>query len=326
MIHFYQAKDGRLSRFASTDDALAQLADVVWIDMVYPVAEEEALLERALNIAIPTREDMAEIEISSRVYGEGGAMFLTANLLSLPNGRDPIIAPVTFVLSDNRLITVRYHAPRPFQTFVELSMKTQLGCSHGNAVLIALFETIVDRLADILEQASHGLDDISKSIFVHGARIKRRPGHLAEVLEHIGRAEDLNGKVRDSLATIDRLAGFLMQFTSAAKADRDDKGRVKTLARDLHSLADYATIQGQKVTFLLDATLGMINIEQNKILGIFSIVAFVFLPPTLIASLYGMNFDVMPELHWRWGYPFALGMMFMSAVLPYLFFKRRGWL
>ena len=322
MIHFYHQSDGKLARFDSAEQAMASLPQVVWVDMVYPTAEEEALLEQALAIQIPTREDMAEIEMSSRLYDEAGALFLTANLMSLPNGHDPITAPVTFVLADGRLVTVRYHAPRPFQTFVELSMKQPMGCTNGHAVLVALFETIVDRLADILESASHRLEDISKSLF-QLAGAKRNP-QLAGVLEQIGRAEDLNAKVRDSLATIDRLIGFVLQIAPNGKADT--RSRVKVLARDLRSLADYAQVQGGKIIFLLDATLGMINIEQNKILGIFSIVAFVFLPPTLIASVYGMNFDVMPELHSVWGYPLALLAMVISAVAPYLWFRRRGWL
>lgn len=326
MIHFYHQVDGKLARFDTAEQALADLPQVVWIDMVYPTAEEEAVLEQALAIQIPTREDMAEIEMSSRLYNEAGALFLTANLMSLPNGRDPITAPVTFVLAEKRLVTVRYHAPRPFQTFVEMSMKQPMGCTNGHAVLVALFETIVDRLADILESASHGLEDISRSLF-QLAGSNRNP-KLAQILEQIGRAEDLNAKVRDSLATIDRLVGFVLQSAPGGKGDArtDPKGRVKTLGRDLHSLADYAQVQGEKIIFLLDATLGMINIEQNKILGIFSIVAFVFLPPTLIASVYGMNFDVMPELHSVWGYPLALLAMVISAVAPYLWFRRRGWL
>jgi len=330
MIHFYHQSEGKLARFDSAEQAFASLAELVWVDMVYPTAEEEALLEQGLAIQIPTREDMAEIEMSSRLYDEAGALFLTANLMSLPNGRDPISAPVTFVLAEGRLVTVRYHAPKPFQTFVELSMKQPMGCSNGHAVLVALFETIVDRLADILESASHGLEDISKSLFQFGGT-KRNP-KLAMVLEQIGRAEDLNARVRDSLASIDRLIGFVLQIAPNGKADAktdaksDARGRVKVLGRDLRSLADYAQVQGEKIIFLLDATLGMINIEQNKILGLFSIVAFVFLPPTLIASVYGMNFDVMPELHSVWGYPLALLAMVISAVAPYIWFKRRGWL
>ena len=134
MIHFYHNQDGKLARYDSAPEALAALAQVVWIDMVYPTPEEEAVLEQALAIQIPTRADMEEIEMSSRQYDEAGALFLTANLMSLPNGRDPITAPVTFVLTEGRLVTVRYHAPRPFQTFVELSLKQQMGCSTGHAV------------------------------------------------------------------------------------------------------------------------------------------------------------------------------------------------
>ena len=324
MIHFYHAKEGLLARFESADLAMAALGKVLWIDMVFPTAEEEDLLERALKIDIPTREDMQEIEMSSRVYNEAGALFLTASVLSLPNGRDPIIAPVTFVLAEGRLVTVRYHAPRSFETFVEQSMKVPMGCGTGAAVLIALFETIVARLADILEAESRALDELSKSVFATTGQRARGAASLAEVLTKIGRTEDLNAKARDSLATIDRLTGYLAQIAPQSKGE--EKVRVKTLARDLRSLSEYAAVHGNKITFLLDATLGMINIDQNKILGIFSIVAFVFLPPTLIASIYGMNFDVMPELQWVWGYPLALVLMLLSAVLPYMFFRRRGWL
>ena len=219
MIHFYHAKEGLLARFESADLAMAALGKVLWIDMVFPTAEEEDLLERALKIDIPTREDMQEIEMSSRVYNEAGALFLTASVLSLPNGRDPIIAPVTFVLAEGRLVTVRYHAPRSFETFVEQSMKVPMGCGTGAAVLIALFETIVARLADILEAESRALDELSKSVFATTGQRARGAASLAEVLTKIGRTEDLNAKARDSLATIDRLTGYLAQIAPQSKGE-----------------------------------------------------------------------------------------------------------
>jgi magnesium transporter len=146
------------------------------------------------------------------------------------------------------------------------------------------------------------------------------------VLEQIGRKGDLTSHIRDSLVTLERLVGFLGHVAMQRKSGKDLRERLKTLSRDVRSLTDHSSFLSQKITFLLDATLGMINIEQNAIIKIFSVAAVVFLPPTLIASIYGMNFEEMPELDWLFGYPFAIALMILSAILPYLFFKRRGWL
>jgi magnesium transporter len=326
MINFYHTQDGRLSVLDPAGDVQAALAAAIWVDLVFPTPEEEALVRGGLGVDVPTREEMQEIEISSRFYDEDGAKFLTAVILSQPNGRDPILAPVTFVLTGAKLVTVRYHSPRSFERFAELAAKSSMVCHSGANVLVGLLESIVDRLADTLEAASVTLDDVSKSIFAPNPSKRKAGAALAQVLKQIGRAEDLNGKLRDSLATINRLVGILSLIVPQGKSDRDGRTRVKTLMRDLQSLAEYSTAQSQKVTFLLDASLGMINIEQSRILGMFSVVAFVFLPPTLIASIYGMNFHSMPELDWEYGYPLAVVAMFVSAILPYLVFKRRGWL
>ncbi|MGB8623653.1 MAG: magnesium/cobalt transporter CorA [Paracoccaceae bacterium] len=329
MIHYYELnKSGHLCLFENEQAALAALDKVVWIDMLGPTDAEEEHLEATLGLDIPTREDMEEIEASSRLYQENGATFMTASVLSHSSARPdvPEMQAVTFVLAAHRLLTVRYHEPRPFQTFVDRAERADIDGTNGEAVAVSLVEAIVDRLADILEGAARTLDDIAKSIFVPGGRKPGQGSDLARVLERIGLAEDANAKIRASLASFDRLASFLMQMSETGKSVRNRRERLKTLSRDLRSLSDYATGQSQKITFLLDATLGMINIEQNAIIKIFSVVAVVFLPPTLIASIYGMNFHLMPELSWPFGYPFALGLMILSAILPYLFFKRRGWL
>jgi magnesium transporter len=205
--------------------------------------------------------------------------------------------------------------------------KADTGCTSGETILIALLEAMVDRLADVLERASREVVEISHDIF-HPAEKKasKRDRGFQIVLRRIGRKEDLVSKMQDSLLTLQRLSGFLGQATMQRGSDKDVRGRVKTLARDVESLSDHAAFLSQKITFLLDATLGMINIEQNAIIKIVSVAAVVFLPPTLVASVYGMNFDVMPELKWLLGYPFALALMAVSAVLPFWYFKRRGWL
>ncbi len=308
-------------------DLLASKEKVVWADLLDPTKEEEKTIEDWIGVGIPTREEMEEIEISSRLYTENGAFIMTATLPAHSDGDRPVMSPVTFVLSENRLITIRYHEPRAFQTFPQRAEKADTGCTSGETILIALLEAIVDRLADVLERAGREVVEISHDIF-HPAEKKasKRDRGFQIVLRRIGRKEDLVSKIRDSLLTLQRLSGFLEQAMVQRASDKDVRGRVKTLSRDVESLSDHVAFLSQKITFLLDATLGMINIEQNAIIKIVSVAAVVFLPPTLVASVYGMNFDIMPELKWLLGYPFALGLMVVSAVLPFWYFKRRGWL
>lgn len=323
MIRGYAAENGHLRAVA---DPLGDIERTIWIDLDTPSHDEEIRLEALLDVDIPTREDMEEIEISSRLYHEDGAAFMTAMLPAQADGDDPQMAPVTFVLTAARLITVRYHTPRAFQTFPQRAEKVAMGCTTGEAVLIALLEAIVDRVADILERAGREIDGISRTIFRQPGGKPGKTGDFRKVLQDIGRKGDLISNIRDSLMTLDRLDGFFTQVTTQRKNEKDVRARIKTLSRDIRSLGDHAAFLSQKITFLLDAILGMINIEQNAIIKIFSVAAVVFLPPTLIASIYGMNFRVMPELGWPFGYPMALGLMVLSAVLPYVYFQRRGWL
>ncbi len=323
MIRGYSSQAGRLVKVEASSE---NLKDLVWIDLVNPSDEEEDHLEQQLDIGLPTRDEMEEIEISSRLYQEDGAVFMTAILPAHADGDEPDMQPVSFVLSGPHLITVRYHEPRAFQTFPQRAAKVAMGVETGEGVLIALLEAIVDRLADILERAGRDIDEVSRNIFRRQDGPPTQARDFQATLDAIGRKGDLMSHIRDSLVTLDRLAGFLNQYVADEDEPREHKVRMKTLTRDIRSIADHAGFLSQKITFLLDATLGMINIEQNAIIKIFSVAAVVFLPPTLIASIYGMNFEHMPELEWLLGYPFAIGLMVMSAVLPFLLFKRQGWL
>ena len=324
MIKAFVAENDRLR---VVDDLLGNRDRVVWADLLNPTKEEEATIEQLIGVGIPTREEMEEIEISSRLYVENGAYVMTATLPAQADGDRPIMSPVTFVLAGNRLVTVRYHEPRAFQTFPLRAEKADIGCTSGETILMALLEAIVDRLADVLERASSEVVVISHDIF-HPTEKKasKRDRDFQLILRRIGAKEDLVSKIQDSLLTLQRMSGFLANATSQGKNGKDVRARVKTLSRDVVSLTDHASFQSQKITFLLDATLGMINIEQNAIIKIVSVAAVVFLPPTLVASIYGMNFDLMPELKWMLGYPFAIGLMVISAVLPFWFFRRKGWL
>jgi magnesium transporter len=283
-------------------------------------------VERTLGIDVPMREEMEEIEISSRLYFEDGAAFMTATLPALTDSDDPHLAPVTFVLTGERLVTVRYHEPRAFQTLTARARRVAMGCHNGETVLIALLEIQVDRLADVLERIGREIAQISQDVFQQRGPKPSRSSNFQTILEAIGRKGDLTSNIRQCLGSLERMIGFLGQVTLQSKSDKDLRVRIRTLARDCQSIIDHASFLTQKVTFLLDATLGLINIEQNAIIKIFSVAAVVFLPPTLIASIYGMNFKVMPELAWPFGYPLAVLFMVISAILPFWYFKRRGWL
>ena len=300
--------------------------NVVWVDLVNPTADEERELEQLYGIELPTRAEMEEIEISSRLYSQNGVAYMTAMLPAHSDTDDPMIGPVSFVLTSARLFTVRYHEPRAFRTFPNRAAKYASGCDSGEGVLLALLDATVDRIADILERAGRDIENISRNIFGRTDVPPVKSKDLQTILASIGRQGDLISDIRDCLLTLERLIGFFGQDAVQTHKGKEVRERIKTLASDAHSLADHASFLAQKITFLLDATLGMINIEQNAIIKIFSVAAVVFLPPTLIASIYGMNFVRMPELGWPFGYPLALGLMVLSAILPYLFFKRRGWL
>lgn len=337
MITIFGINGGKL---VPMGDSLERIEEAVWIDLFRPTPEEEALVERQAGLDVPTREEMQEIELSSRLYQEGGAAFMTANILSHTDSDDVVVSPITFIVYANRLITVRYEDPRTFGAYTARGQRVGIACPSAGGIAVGLLEASVERLADVLERTAHDLEVLSKDIFRPGHAATAEPAKNAsprrkaamratnfqQVLAGVGRKGDLVSNVRDSLITIRRLCTFFLTTITDQKASKDVIARVKTLARDVESLSDHATFQSQKVNFLLDATLGMINIEQNSIIKIFSVAAVVFLPPTLIASIYGMNFDFMPELAWPAGYPFAIAMMIMSAILPYLFFKRRGWL
>src|SRR5947207_318165 len=333
MLAAYGAANGCLIEYSARAEP-AVPPDAVWLDLVEPTHAEESAVEESLGIDIPTREELAEIEASSRLYAEDGAAFMTANLIRRGENDRPESSPVTFIIKDNTLITIRYHHPQAFPVYVRRAMKPQTTSMSGWGVLISLLEAVVDRAADHLERVGTIVDDTSRQIFnsdrhSDSRRIRKKAPNLQELLEKIGEEGDFNSKMRESLVSIGRLAAFMSAILEPLKQTRDMKdhrARVKILQRDIISLTDHGSFLSGKLTFLLEAVLGMISIEQNGIIKIFSVAAVVFLPPTLVASIYGMNFKIMPELDWGLGYPFAVCLMVLSAILPYIYFKRKGWL
>ena len=301
-------------------------ADALWIDMLAPEPAEEQKVEAALGIDVPTRHEMREIEPTSRLYEKDGALFMTATVVGGADTDKPVGEPITFILTGGRLVTVRYHDPQSFTTFGPAAAEELAGCRSGTTAFVWLLDVIVDRLADILEMVGGDLDRTAKELF------RRSPGDskmltssFSDVVRRIGISSDRTSKVHESLVSLKRLLGFFRLPKEAE--DREQLSvRLDSLKLDVASLTEHVSYLSANITFLLDASLGMIAIEQNGIIKIFSVMAVVFLPPTLVASIYGMNFDIMPELDWTWGYPFALVLMVLAAVLPYWFFKKRGWL
>jgi magnesium transporter len=336
MLAVYGTANGCLTEYESLAGTTVP-DDAVWIDMVAPTADEEAAVEKALDIDIPTREELAEIEASSRLYQEDGAAFMTANLIRRGEHDQPESSPVTFIIKGNTLVTIRYHHPQALPVYVKRAMKPQTTAMTGWGILISLLEAVVDRAADHLERVGHIVDQTSQKVFSTGRVMgkqpkrqqRRRDVSLDTLIENIGEEGDFTSKMRESLVSIGRVVAFMQAIMDQMRQSREmkeNRARVKILQRDIVSLTDHASFLNGKISFLLDAVLGMISIEQNGIIKIFSVAAVVFLPPTLVASIYGMNFQHMPELPWTYGYPMALGIMLFSAILPFLYFKTKGWL
>lgn len=325
MILAYCEHGGALERHDVGDDpALVERA--LWIDLAWPTEDEEKLVERITGHNMPTREEMAEIEASSRIYTENGAWFLTAMLLSRADTDAPEITPVTFVLTPKRLVTIRYTEPKSFVLFAKRAEKPgAVACGRHDQIMMGLFESVVDRVADIIERIGTEVDSISKAVFETSAKRTSVSRRLEDVVFRLGRQGDLLSKARESLASMSRVVIFIEQALREREG-QDLRKRLKIVGRDLQSLVDHASFLSGKMEFLLDATLGLISIQQNNVITIFSVAAVVFLPPTLIASIYGMNFETMPELHFVLGYPLALCAMIVSALGPFLYFKKRGWL
>lgn len=295
-------------------------ADVIWIDLNEPTREEELAVEHALGVELPTREEMADIEPSSRLYTDGGATVLIATLVTNSDGSRPVSSPVTFVLAGHRLVTIRYSEPRAFAVFAaELEHKTEVVVS-GVHVLVDLLDAVVDRLADVLERTSSEVERTSNDIFS-----RPRGASFEDIIDRLGRAQVVDSKVRDSLVSLSRMISF-SSLAEQVEASEDCQEHLKSLHRDVQSLNDHCSYQSGNITFLLDAAMGLINIEQNAILKRFSIFSIMFIPPTLVAGIYGMNFQHMPELAWQWGYAMAIGFMLLGCFGPLLYFRRRGWL
>jgi len=323
MIIIYHIEHGQFID-TKVKNELSKLPDnTVWVDLINPTREEESSVQKWMDVEVPTRDEMQEIETSSRLYTEdNGALVMTMAVLDRPTSDEPEAPSVTFILVNNKLVTVRYVEPVPFNQFIGRIKRQPSLALSGDQALLGLLEQVSDYLADILEGATFDLEGLSRNIF-KSTKDGEENTNFSEAINRIGHVGDLATKAKGSLLNLTRLLLFLAAHSNF---DKEVKGRIKTLMQDANSLDEHARFLSAKVSFVLDATLGLINLEQNNIIKMFSVAAVAFLPPTLIASIYGMNFKFLPELGWTYGYPFALLLMVLSAAVPLWFFWRKNWL
>ena len=302
--------------------------EATWIDLEEPTHEEEKLVERCIQVNVPTQAEMAEIEPSSRLYEMNGALYMTVSALRGLEENRPTTAPIGFVLAGNRLVTIRYATPKPIRNFENHARRDPELVRDGPTALVRMLDSIIDRLADEIEQVSATMENLSQEIFQEQQDQRRIPAEkLTALLTNIGRTQTLLTKIRYSAVSTLRMLSFLGGSNLAHEETRSElRNHVTSLTTDVTSLSEHASFLSDNLTFLLDASLGLISIEQNAAMKLFSWAAVVFLPPTLIAGIFGMNFHYMPELDWRYGYPVSLALMFATAVGPYLYFKKRGWI
>jgi len=304
--------------------------DTVWIDMFEPTVEEDRYVESLAGVAIPTREEMRDIEDSSRLYSEGGALYLTSPVLYAAGTDKPGIAPITFVVTKEQMITVRYSKPAPFTLYATRAGKPGndlvfMACDPFT-ILFGLIESITDRIAEHLEDVAQRIDAESTRLITGSAH--RKPMTTKDFrsgLKMLGKEGDFLSKIRESLIGFGRLLAYLEASPMVVAEEASHVTWLKSLERDVESLNDHVSYLTERTVFLLDTVVGLVSVEQNSIIKIFSVAAVAFMPPTLVASIYGMNFETMPELKWLLGYPMAIGLMVLAAVLPLIYFRTRGW-
>jgi len=332
----YSLSQGRPVRLERIGSDLPVPADVLWIDLHNPSRDEECTVEALLGLEIPTRQEMAEIEESSRLYEERGALVMTAVVIHGAAEGRPTRAPVTFVLTPTQLVSVRYADLSSFRAFQAKLQRSPEQHTSADRIFVSLVDTIVERAADVLEMVAADLNEVSTRLFVEdpttitpAARLRRKAGQVEDELQatikRIGRKNLTLAILRESLLSLARLVPYVRQGANEWLSN-GGPARLKQLERDVRSLSAYETQLSAEITFLHEATIGLINLGQNRIIKVFSIASVLFLPPTLVGTIYGMNFERMPELKWAAGYPVAILLMIASAVVPYFWFKQKGWL
>jgi magnesium transporter len=302
--------------------------DTLWIDLVDPTADERRFVESALDVNISDEESLSEIEASSRLKSEHGKLYLSSPAVRVDEHGDPHLTPIGFVIGAKVLVTVRFAEDLPIFEAVAERLRSDETLQNGMCVFTALLEAIVDRGADVLEHLGATTDTLSREVFrgdlVRTSKPVRSSRRMREALQNIGAMADRLARARDVLLGVQRIASFAGEVGNEWVTPATRK-RLDSVSKDVMSLSDYETRMSDKIQLLLDAILGFINIEQNDLFKILTIVSVVGVPPTILVGVWGMNFKTMPELNWAWGYPLAWLAIIASAVLPVIWFRWAGW-
>ncbi|WP_249780669.1 magnesium transporter CorA family protein [Bradyrhizobium sp. dw_78] len=301
--------------------------EIIWIDLVTPSAEEKQFVERVLKIRVPSEDALSEIEASSRLIFDHGLLYLSSPAVRQDEDGEAYLTSVGFIIGPRALVTVRFSQLSIFDNVAQ-RITSDDSLQNGMSVFTSLLEEMVDRGADVLEHLGATIDDLSRAIFRGGLIRTKRPvrssRRLREALENVGVLAERLAKARDVLLGVGRIATFAGDVASEwiVPAART---RLKAVSKDVASLSDYETRLSDKIQLLLDAVLGFINIQQNDLFKILTIVSVVGVPPTILVGVWGMNFKNMPELNWTLGYPLACLAVIASGLLPLFWFKRQGW-
>ncbi len=329
MIRIYTQTEKGISRTVGLEDRDYSRDRIFWIDLLTPDAAELRFAEELCAIEMPTKDEMREIEATSRLYCEDGGRFMTTTVLSRVETDEPMIAEITFILKARMLVTIRHTDSYSFRVFSHQLLRTQ--STNRDLVFIGLLETLVDRQADVLERFGTDLDALSKKVFgTHHSRRNKEADpdtdDLRDALEELGRVGDLITRQRDALVNLLRLITFAGNEDSCMDSHDSLYVPLRPVSRDVNSLSEYASFLSNKINFMLDAVLGLINIEQNDIVKVFTIMSVVFLPPTLIASIFGMNFKYMPFLDTPWGSWLSIALMVLAGIVPLIIFKLKRYI
>lgn len=324
MITLYETTPKGLEAKSGAGDVIGN--DTVWIDLFDPTAAEDNIVEKALGISIPTRAEMREIEASNRLYTENGATFMTAIVVHGIDAPVPQYSAMTFILTGRRLVTVRYVDYKARVHYLERVAKGDVTATSGCDIIVGLLEALVQRMADLVERVQDQSNQIANALFDLEGAAKPGPRRLDVLLKKVGAAGHITARAEESASSLERMLLYYAQACTNRAEDMRHMQRVDLVHNDIKSLMDHMRFLTDRSSFLLSATLGMISTEQNQIIKLFSVMAVMLMPPTLVASIYGMNFRHMPELAWIYGYPAAIAFMFVSGLIPFIYFRRKGWL
>jgi len=328
LVSYFQKKNNSVERKKiKINDTLPN--NTVWIDLIEPCKEEEQYIEKILSIEAPTEAEMEKFEVISPFYVEKGVNYMTVTVLDKACKDYPDSIAITFILTAKYLITTRYDNPKSFDYINSWLMRNKNQVCTHNFILMKISECIVDCSAEILEKVGNEIDTLLKVVFEKPVgRKKNYSDYYNDIIRQIGFTGNIISKNREALVSLNRMITFFSQIDNGQYiSKKESRLMIKHISREISSLSEYANFLSQRNSFLLDATLGMISVEQNIIIKVFTVAAAVFMPPTVIASIYGMNFTEMPMLHWPWpyGYYGSIMLIIISALAPYVYFKRKGW-